>query len=97
MHSLVAAIVLGVAAQAAAAQCVVAAATPTPARGGELIAMAAAGTRDTPSIHKVSVAASGAHARPADADHPRPTGPAMVLTAVAIMSAIALRRAGTSI
>lgn len=94
MHSLLASIVLCLAAQTAAAQCV-AAAPAVPARqGGELIATAAAGTRDAPSMHRVSATAGRAQAQATDDDHPRRTGPALVLTAVAIMSAIALRRAG---
>lgn len=96
MYRLLTPIVLCLVAHTAAAQCVAGAAPPAPARqGGELIATATAGTHNGPSMHKVSTG-SRAPARTIDDEHPRRTGPAMLLTAVAIMSAIALRRVGMS-
>jgi hypothetical protein len=98
MYRLLTPIILCLVAHTAAAQCVAAAppaatAAATSARkGAELITTAAAGTRDAPSMHKVSTAAGRAQAT--DDEHPRRTGPAMLFTALAIMSAIALRRIG---
>jgi hypothetical protein len=95
MHSLLTSIVLCLFAQTAVAQCVATAATPAVAQvrqAGELIKTAAAGTHGEPTIRNVSAPAA-ARAGGADGDEqPRRTGPAMVLVAVAVMSAIALRR-----
>lgn len=79
-------------------------------RGPELIAMASAAS-DAPHLRKanrgdmIKTTARGAptmqqasaSAHPANGEeHPRRTGPAMLLTALAVMSAIALRRTGAS-
>ncbi|HMA09704.1 MAG TPA: hypothetical protein VKP68_17635, partial [Ramlibacter sp.] len=64
--------------------------TATPAMpGAGLITTAAAGTRDAPALRP----APRAGARP-DEDRPRRAGPAMLLAALALMCAIALRRYG---
>lgn len=94
MHRLLTSIIFCLVAHTAAAQCVAAVPPAAPARqGGELISMAAASTHDAPSIRKVSATAARAQAQATDDGQPRRTGPGMMLTAVAIMSAIALRRA----
>jgi hypothetical protein len=103
MRSSVISIVLCVVVEAAAAQCVaqapmavapVAAAPVTmapaakaPHPGGELIQTAAAGTREGPRAFQ-----SAAPARSEGESHPRRTGSAMLLAALALMSGIALRR-----
>jgi hypothetical protein len=69
--------------------------TPTAAAatGGELIKTAAAGTHDdTPP----PVARPGPAGRTADDEEHRRGGPAMLFAALALMSAIALRRFGAS-
>ena len=62
--------------------------TPTPAAG--LITAATAGTRDAPAATRATPLAN---ATP-DEGHPRRAGPAMLLAALALMTAIALRRHG---
>jgi hypothetical protein len=109
MHSSLIAVVLCIATQAAAAQCVdpvpvaqhlrqggdliqkkQATPAPGPARaGGELIKTASAGTHDGPDATRSAPAV--ATATPDDEEHRR-SGPAMLLAALALMSAIALRR-----
>lgn len=66
-----------------------------PRAGGALIKTAAASTRDAP------VAARAPQARPTPAanthdEHPPRSGTAMLLTAIALMSGIALRRYGSN-
>lgn len=56
---------------------------------GEMIKTTA---RKTPTMHEASAAAPRAPGE----EHRRRTGPAMLLTALAVMSAIALRRTGAS-
>jgi hypothetical protein len=98
MRSSVISIVLCVAVEAAAAQCVaqapiaaapvtVAPAAKAPRTGGELIQTAAAGTRERPAAFRPAPQATA----PGDS-HPRRTGSAMLLAALALMSGIALRR-----
>jgi hypothetical protein len=97
MRSSVISIALCVVVQAAAAQCVapapvaVAPVTVAPAKaprpGGELIQTAAAGTRESAQAMHPAARATG------DGEsHPRRTGSAMLLAALALMSGIALRR-----
>jgi len=100
MRSSVISIALCVVVNAAAAQCV----APTPApiaavapvtiapaakapHTGELIQTAAAGTREGAPAFQPA-----ARARPEGETHPRRTGSAMLLAALALMSGIALRR-----
>jgi len=102
MRSSVISIVLCVVVKAAAAQCVapapaavapvaVAPVTIAPAakapRTGELIQTAAAGTREGAPAFQPA-----ARARTEGESHPRRTGSAMLLAALALMSGIALRR-----
>ena len=100
MQRLLISIIACFAAQLAGAQCLNAttAATPvareTPARV-ELIKTAAAGTPDAPVLtQSVSTAAQKSQAGAGD-ERRRPAG-AMLLAALALMSGIALRRAGAS-
>jgi len=100
MRSSVISIVLCVVVKAAAAQCVAPAPTPVAAGApvtiapaakaphtGELIQTAAAGTREgAPGFQPA------ARARTEGEPHPRRTGSAMLLAALALMSGIALRR-----
>jgi hypothetical protein len=98
MHKLLTSVALCLLAQAAAAQCVTTVSAPplAPARlGGELIKSAAAGTHDAPAIRTVSAPAAATTGAAEGEEQPRRTGSAMLLAAVAVMSAIALRR-GTS-
>jgi hypothetical protein len=98
MRSSVISIVLCVMVEAAAAQCVaqapvaVAPITVAPVAkgqhpGGELIQTAAAGTREGPAAFQPA-----ARATSDNETHPRRTGSAMLLAALALMSGIALRR-----
>jgi hypothetical protein len=108
MRSSVISIALCVVVKTAAAQCVaqaptavapvavapvtvtpitVAPAAKAPHAGGELIQTASAGTREGPRAFQ-----SAAPARPESESHPRRTGSAMLLAALALMSGIALRR-----
>lgn len=109
MYRSLTAVVLCIATQAAAAQGVApvpvaqharpaanlihkkTAATPAaPNTGGELIKTAAAGTHDpVPRATRVAAVAPAA-----DDEQHRPSGPAMLLAALALMSGIALRRFG---
>lgn len=68
---------------------------PKPA-GGDLIKTAAAGPREVAMRPSPSV--SGPPKAPAadEEDQPRRTGPAMLIAALAVMTAIALRRSGGS-
>lgn len=71
--------------------------TATPrskAAGGELIKTASAGPREVALRQPPSVA--GPKPDAADDDEPRRTGPAMLIAALAVMTAIALRRSGGS-
>jgi len=107
MNSVLTSIVLCLMAQTAAAQCVTTVATSPhcvttvsapplakPRQGGELIKSAAAGTHDAPAIRQASATAAATPGAGGE-DQPGRTGPAMVLVAVAVMTAIAVRR-GTS-
>lgn len=71
-------------------------AAPAAHTGGELIKSAAAGTRDEPGAplqHAVLVqGAPPLHDTP---EHPRRSGTAMLLAALALMSGIALRRSSS--
>lgn len=99
MYRLLTPLVLCCAAQMAGAQCVNAAAAapaatqPTQMRPAvELISSASAGTRDAPGLTQ-----SGAtHKGQGGDEHRHPTGRAMLLAALALMSGIALRRASAS-
>jgi hypothetical protein len=112
MHNLLTSIVLCFVAHAASAQCLnttTAAPVNASARPGvELIATAAAETRDGPVMRQTAaVTRDGAMMRQTSArtpskppsndgeEHRRPTG-AMLLAALALMSGIALRRASAS-
>jgi hypothetical protein len=97
MRSSVISIILCVVMEAAAAQCVapapvgVAPVTIAPAakapRTGELIQTAAAGTREgAPAFQPAARTSTD------NESHPRRTGSAMLLAALALMSGIALRR-----
>jgi hypothetical protein len=100
MHTLLPSIVFCVLAQTAAAQCVnPATATPVTAQArptAELISTAAASTRDAPSLRRTSVSVSAKPSPVPGEERRRPTGTAMLLAAVALMSGIALRRASAS-
>lgn len=100
MHTLLPSIVFCVLAQTAAAQCVnPATATPVsaPARPtAELISTAAASTRDAPALHRTSVTEPAKASPENGEERHRPTGGAMLLAAIALMSGIALRRASAS-
>jgi cell division septation protein DedD len=98
MRSTVISIILCVVVDAAAAQCVaqppvaiapvtVAAVAKSPHPGGELIQTAAAGTREVPPSFQPAPRATSE-----GESHPRRTGSAMLLAALALMSGIALRR-----
>lgn len=112
MQKLLTTIVLCFVAHAASAQCLNApAATPLQASvrpGAELIATAAAETRDAPMMRKTAAVshdgavmrqtAGGSRSKPQSNDgeeHRHPTG-SMLLAALALMSGIALRRASAS-
>jgi hypothetical protein len=98
MRSSVISIILCVVVDAAAAQCVapapvgvapvtIAPTAKSPRTGGELIQTAAAGTREAPPVFQPAPRAAS------DGEsHPRRTGSAMLLAALALMSGIALRR-----
>lgn len=97
MQRLLTTIVCCFAAQLASAQCV----NPTAATPAaqvrptvELIKTAAAGTRDAPVM--VQSASTSARKDQSGDDQRHPTGRAMLLAAVALMSGIALRRASAS-
>ncbi len=63
--------------------------------GGELIKTAAAGTRDIPAATRDAKVLRGTSDSLQDDDeHPRRSGTAMLLAALAVMSGIALRRYG---
>jgi hypothetical protein len=101
MHTLLTSIVLCVLAQTATAQCVnPAAVTPVSAQvrpTAELISSAAAGTTDAPVLRRTSATESRKNTTESgDEEHRRPTGSAMLLAALALMSGIVLRRAGAS-
>jgi hypothetical protein len=66
----------------------------SPRAGGELIKTAAAGTREAPPVRQVAPVVAATQST--GEEHPRRTGPAMLLAALALMSAIALRRIGAS-
>ncbi len=69
----------------------------TPARpGGELIKTASAGTRDAAAAAREGQVVRDAPMtmQESDEEHPRRSGTAMLLTALAVMSGIALRRYG---
>jgi hypothetical protein len=103
MRSSVISIALCVVVEAAAAQCVaqapvavapaavapvtIAPAAKAPHSGGELIQTAAAGTREGPTAFRPP-----ARGTSEGESHPRRTGSAMLLAALALMSGIALRR-----
>lgn len=98
MHKLLTSVALCLLAQMAVAQCVTTVSAPPlaqPRQGGELIKSAAAGTHDAPAIRTVSAPVAAATGTAGGEEPPRRTGSAMLLVAVAVMSAIALRR-GTS-
>jgi hypothetical protein len=99
MHKLLTSVALCLLAQTAAAQCVATTVSAPPLaqprQGGELIKSAAAGTHDAPAIRTVSAPAAATPGAAGGEEPPRRTGSAMLLAAVAVMSAIALRR-GTS-
>lgn len=100
MRPLITSIVLCLAAQVAAAQCVnPATATPVSAQvrpGHELITSAVATPRDAPQLRRTSATTATKTSDVAGDEHRRPTGSAMLLAAVALMTGIALRRAGAS-
>jgi hypothetical protein len=101
MHTLLPSIVFCVLAQTAAAQCVnPAAVTPVsaPVRpAAELITSAAADTREATPLRRTSVSESSKNPAAAGGDdHRRPTGTALLLAALALMTGIALRRSSTS-
>jgi hypothetical protein len=98
MHKLLTSVALCLLAQTAVGQCVTTVSAPPLAQarqGGELIKSAAAGTHDAPAIRTVAAPAAAPSGAAGDEEQPRRTGSAMLLVAVAVMSAIALRR-GTS-
>lgn len=72
--------------------------SPAPAarQGGELIKTAAAGTRDTPRAAGASPVVARGDGVQGDEEHPRRSGTAMLLAALALMSGIALRRYGAN-
>lgn len=96
MYRLLTPLVLCCAAQMADAQCVnatTAATAPTQMRPAvELISSASAGTRDAPGLTQTSATRKSQ----AGDEHRHPTGRAMLLAALALMSGIALRRASAS-
>ncbi|HKB55011.1 MAG TPA: hypothetical protein VKD22_13525 [Ramlibacter sp.] len=103
MQRLLISIIACFAAQLAGAQCLNATTAATPVArvaserppGVELIKTAAAGTPDAPVLtQSVSTAAQKSQAGAGD-ERRRPAG-AMLLAALALMSGIALRRAGAS-
>ncbi len=63
--------------------------------GGELIKTAAAGPREVGMRPAPSLAGSKAQAA-GEEEQPRRTGPALLIAALAVMTAIALRRSGGS-
>lgn len=63
--------------------------------GGELIKTAAAGPREVGMRPSPSLAGSKAQAA-GEEEQPRRTGPALLIAALAVMTAIALRRSGGS-
>lgn len=65
------------------------------AAGGELIKTAAAGPREV-AMRQSATASGPPQSQAADEEHPRRTGPAMLIAALAAMTAIALRRSGGS-
>lgn len=69
-------------------------APPRKAGGPELIKTAAAGPRDVPAMRQSAISASRPKTDAAGDEQPRRTGPAMLLAALAVMTAIALRRSG---
>lgn len=71
------------------------AATPAMRGSGALIKTAAAGTHDTPAQARATPARPTQSANAHD-DHPPRSGTAMLLTAIALMSGIALRRYGSN-
>jgi hypothetical protein len=98
MRSSVITIILCAVVEAATAQCVapapvgvapvtIAPAAKAPRAGGELIQTAAAGTRESASAFQPA-----ARTNTENESHPRRTGSAMLLAAIALMSGIALRR-----
>lgn len=97
MRPLITSIVLCVFAQVAAAQCVnPATATPVSAQvrpGPELITSAVAAPGETAPLRRASVTTAAKSSDAAGEEHHRPTGTAMLLAAVALMTGIALRRA----
>jgi hypothetical protein len=107
MRTSIIAIVLGLSAAAATAQCVaqspaapaaaIAAPTsPAPSRG-ELITTAAAGTRnDASMLHEATAHDKAAATLHGNDKHDRRTGGAMLFAALALMSGIALRRLGAT-
>lgn len=68
---------------------------PKPA-GGDLIKTAAASPRDVAIRQSPSVSGPAKPQAADEEDQPRRTGPAMLIAALAVMTAIALRRSGGS-
>lgn len=67
------------------------------AEGGDLIKTAATGPREVPAMRQPTTAPSQPKADAGgDDEQRRRAGPAMLLAAVAVMTAIALRRSGAS-
>lgn len=64
--------------------------------GGDLIKTAAAGPRDVAMRQSPPVPGPPKPQSPGEEDQPRRTGPAMLIAALAVMTAIALRRSGGS-
>ena len=100
MRRLLISIVVCFAAQLAGAQCLNATTTATPVAREtparvELIKTAAAGTPDAPVLTQ-SVSAPAQKTEAAAGDERRRPAGAMLLAALALMSGIALRRAGAS-
>lgn len=72
-----------------------AAARPNAAAGGELIKTAAAGPREV-AMRQTPPVSGTPKPQASDQEQPRRTEPAMLLAALAVMTAIALRRSGGS-
>lgn len=66
------------------------------ADGGDSIRTAAAGSREVPAMRRPTAASNRPKVDAGSEEQPRRTGPAMLLAAVAVMTAIALRRSGAS-
>lgn len=71
--------------------------TPHAHQGGELIKSAAAGTREPPGARPAAMAMHNTpDAAKSDKEHPARSETAMLLTALALMSGIVLRRFGAN-